>query len=106
MDKEYTVSAIVRNVYKVTYNGKSKLFLSGGANIHGWVAKQAMLPVFDEYNRKYGESEIDDNMGGVHLRRVWDDWEYRKNIFVLDMFEAGVEYAKQQLVDYFENDYC
>ena len=105
MNKGYTVERIEKPLWVVTYNGKSKTFQKGGRNIRGWVARQVMLPIFMEYDYKYGETEFDGDTDSSHYVRVWSYWAERKNFFIADMLRGGVEYAKQQLINYFENDY-
>ena len=59
-----------------------------------WVAKQNMLPMFDEFHAKYGcERDKDD-------RCVWDEWAWRKDAFIKHMKEDGLDKAIQHLYEY------
>jgi hypothetical protein len=106
-----SITAKSITVYRVECLGKKKTFRKQSA-ISGWIAKQYMLPIFDHYDREYGENEID---GGRLTARVWNVWLDRKDIFIETLRENmanGVELddalkiACAELDEYFQKDYC
>ena len=101
---KYTVTTRNVDLYTVRFRGKTKTFQRKDA-IQGWIAKQAMLPIFDEYLERYGDVGEDDGNGHPLGRNVFDDWRYLKAKFI-EWMADGLEYAEQKLRDYFENDWC
>jgi len=99
---EYTVEEKTIPVYRVEFRGKAKILKMKSA-IPGWVAKQAMLPIFYKYHEKFGE--VTENLDGSDtLHNVFSEWRYCKTKFIENM-QHGLNYAEAELIRFFENDF-
>jgi len=104
-DRTWDITTKSITVYLVKFGDKQKTFRYKHA-IPGWIAKQAMLPIFQQFDDKYGETELEvGDQGQLYKSRVWDHWLERKYYFIRDMNTHGIEYAEKALIDFFKNDY-
>lgn len=69
-----------------------------------WIAKQAMLEIFDKWDHDIGTWESSPGDPGSSDLTVWCFWSIRKANFIKDLKEHDLDYARQQLELYFETD--